>query len=564
LRAGAVSARGKGNRMAATEFTLFAPYNEEAALLADFTDWEPKAMKKDEHGVFRVTVDLEDGDYRYKFRVRSKSWFLEENAWVDVVDPYARRVEDAEQESGIVSVRGGERVTDTYEWQHDGAHLPADHELVIYELHVGDFSGGPGDEGAKSGFQDVIAKLDYLSDLGVNAIELMPIEEYPGEHSWGYNPRHFFAPESSYGGPEDLKALIDACHARGMRVIKDGVYNHAEASSPLTQIDHDYWFFHEPQDADNNWGPEFNYEHYDENLETFPARRFVGDSIRYWVAEYHFDGIRFDAAKQLDNYDMMRWVVEMSKEVASPKPFYTVAEHIPEDPAMVGDGPMDGTWHESFYHTLNDLLTGKGLDMERLKDALDGRRRGFAGATSLVNYLSSHDHGHLMRSLGEAGILGEEAFRRARLGAALVMTAFGVPMIWMGDEFGEFNENVTDPNKLEWRLLGNEDNASLHALFRGLIRLRTSNAALQSPNLEFFHENPEAGVLAYVRWNDEGSRVAVVANLTGETRGGYPVPDMPADGTWHEWTRNFDAHVEGGVLTLDLGPYEAFVFVHAP
>ena len=124
-------------------------------------------------------------------------------------------------------------------------------------MHVGDFSGGEDDPYPRGNYQHVIEKLDYLCELGINAIELMPIKEYPGDYSWGYNPRYFLATESSYGSTEDLKRLIDECHARGIRIIIDGIYNHSEASSPLTQIDHDYWYHHEPRDPDNNWGPEF-------------------------------------------------------------------------------------------------------------------------------------------------------------------------------------------------------------------------------------------------------------------------------------------------------------------
>lgn len=198
-------------------------------------------MKKGEDGYFRVTVDLEDGEYQYKFRVQSKSWFFEPDQAVDVTDPYATDVDGkSETENGIVRIKGGERIVDTYVWMHDDKPLPPDHELVIYELHIADFSGGEDDPKVRGKYVHVIEKLDYLCELGINAIELMPVKEYPGNYSWGYNPRHFFATESSYGTTADLKHLIDECHARGIRVMIDGIYNHSEASAPLTQIAHDY------------------------------------------------------------------------------------------------------------------------------------------------------------------------------------------------------------------------------------------------------------------------------------------------------------------------------------
>jgi 1,4-alpha-glucan branching enzyme len=547
----------------AIEFKLFAPYNNAASLIGSFSNWEPIPMEKGKDGYFRVSVELEDGSYGYKFRVQSKSWFFEPDQWVDVTDPCATDVDGkSADENGIVRIKGGDRVLDTYVWQHDDQPLPPDHELVIYELHVSDFSGGENDPKSRGQFVHVIEKLDYLCELGINAIELMPIKEYPGDYSWGYNPRHFFATESSYGATADLKQLIDECHARGIRVLMDGIYNHSEASSPLTQIDHDYWYHHEPRDPDNNWGPEFNYEHYDENLDTYPARRFIGDTVRFWIQEYHIDGIRYDAARQIANYDFMHWIAQETKQTAGMKPFYNIAEHIPETTSITNaDGPMDGCWHDSFYHCVLAHLCGDTFDLEQLKDVLDCKRQGFMGTTNVVNYLTNHDHNHVMVELGDRQIFGEEAFRRVKLGVVLMMTAIGVPMIWMGEEFGEYKPKTPDAAKIDWTLLGGDLNRGLFEFYKGLIGLRKTNQALYTANIEFFHENPESKVLAYTRWNEEGSRVGVVANFSDQFLAGYAVSNFPEDGTWHEWTGNYDVPVSEHRLVTDLGPYEAKVFV---
>jgi len=542
------------------EFNLFAPYNKGAALIGSFSNWEEIPMKKGKDGYFRTKVELKDGVYQYKFRVQSKSWFFEPDQWVDVTDPYATDVDN--KENGVARIKGGERIVDTYVWQHDDKPLPADRELVIYELHVGDFSGGEDDPYARGKYKHVIEKLDYLCELGINAIELLPVKEYPGDYSWGYNSRHFFATESSYGTTEGLKNLIDECHARGIRVLMDGIYNHSEASAPLTQIDHDYWYHHEPRDPDNSWGPEFNYELYDEKLETYPARRFAGDTVRYWIQEYHIDGIRYDAARQIANYDFMHWIVQQAKETASMKPFYNVAEHIPETTSITNvDGPMDGCWHDSFYHCILEHICGETFDLERLKDVIDCKRQGFMGTTNVVNYLTNHDHNHLLVELGDRNIFDEAAFKRAKLGAAILMTAIGVPLIWMGEEFGEYKPKAQDSAKIEWMLLGNDLNRSLFEYYKGLITLRKSNHALYTENIDFFHENPEAKVLAYTRWNDEGSRVVVVANFSENFLGGYHIPNFPEAGKWHEWTGNYDVESGDDGIMVDLGEYEAKVFV---
>jgi 1,4-alpha-glucan branching enzyme len=543
------------------EFKLFAPYNKGAALIGSFSNWEDIPMEKDEEGYFRTQVELEDGAYQYKFRVQSKSWFLEADQWVDVVDPYATDIDDPTQ-NGVVRIKDGSRIIDTYVWKHDDKPLPADRELVIYEMHVADFSGGEADPLARGQYKHVVEKLDYLVELGINAIELMPLKEYPGDYSWGYNPRYFFAAESSYGTTEELKNLIDECHGRGIRVIIDGIYNHSEASSPLTQIDHDYWYHHEPRDPDNNWGPEFNYEFYDENLGTFPARRFAGDTVRFWIQEYHLDGIRFDAARQIANYDFMHWIVQEAKNAAGPKPFYAVAEYIPDNPSITNlDGPMDGCWHDSFYHCIIPQLCGDFFDLEQLKDVIDCKRQGYLGATNVVNYLTNHDHDRLFAELGSCGILDEAAFKRAKLGAVVLMTAVGVPLIWMGEEFGEYKAKTIEQAKIDWTLLGNDMNKGLWEYYKGLIHLRKNNQALYTENIEFFHEDPESKVFAYTRWNDEGSRVVVVANWSENYLAGYSVPHFPENGTWHEWTGNYDIESGDNNIMIDLPEYEAKVFV---
>lgn len=543
------------------EFKLFAPYNKGAALIGTFSNWEEIPMEKGEDGFFRTQVELEDGSYQYKFKIQSKSWFVEPDQWIEIVDPYATDIDNPTQ-NGIVRIKDGDRIVDTYVWKHDDKPLPSDRELVIYELHVADFSGGEDDPYARGKYKHVVEKLDYLCDLGINAIELMPIKEYPGDYSWGYNPRYFFATESSYGTTEGLKNLIDECHGRGIRVIMDGIYNHSESSSPLTQIDHDLWYHHSPRDPDNNWGPEFNYDLYDENLDLKPAWDFIGDVVRFWVQEYHIDGIRYDAARQIANYDFLHWIAKEAKQAAGPKPFYNIAEFIPDNPSITNvDGPMDGCWHDSFYHCIIEYLCGEPVDLENLKDIIDCKRQGYMGTTNVVNYLTNHDHNHVMAELGDRGILDEAAFKRAKLGAAIVMTAVGVPLLWMGEEFGEYKYKTIEQAKIDWTLLGNDSNSGLFQYYKGLIHLRKENHALYTENIEFFHEDPELKVLAYTRWNDEGSRVVVVVNFSDNYLAGYSVPNFPANGNWHEWTGNYDVESGDNNIILDLAEYEAKVLV---
>jgi 1,4-alpha-glucan branching enzyme len=148
------------------EFQLFAPYNKGAALIGSFSDWKDIPMEKGEDGYFRTQVELEDGVYQYKFRVQSKSWFFEPINGLKSLTPTPQTSMTPAQ-NGNVRIKDGERIVDTYVWKHDDKPLPADHELVIYEVHVGDFSGGEDDPYARGKYKHVVEKLDYLADLGL-------------------------------------------------------------------------------------------------------------------------------------------------------------------------------------------------------------------------------------------------------------------------------------------------------------------------------------------------------------------------------------------------------------
>lgn len=263
------------------EFRLFAPRIECVHLTGSFNSWKDIPMTKNEiTGEFLTTVDLEDGEYLYKFRVLSQ----------DIIDPYATRVENEEQ-GAILTIKQGKKVNgNEYIWKYDGKNLPENKDLIIYELFLADFT----DEGT---LRSAMKKLDYLSnELGINCIELMPIQAFLLGHDWGYTTKYFFSVEPSYGSSEDLKMFVDECHGHGIRVLIDAVFNHSHTDCPLNKLDPTYWYYqssHHPKHPEEIWGPEFNYEFRDEkhgNLR--PALTFIGDVIRFWIEEYHIDGIR--------------------------------------------------------------------------------------------------------------------------------------------------------------------------------------------------------------------------------------------------------------------------------
>ncbi|MDZ7967720.1 MAG: alpha-amylase family glycosyl hydrolase [Nostoc sp. DedSLP03] len=550
-----------------TEFSLFAPRNKGAALIGSFSDWKEIPMSKGEDGYFRTKIKLEDGVYQYKFRIQTKSPNFALDEWINIIDPKATDVDETEK-YGIVRIQDGQRIVDNYLWQNNEMPLPDNRELVIYEIHVADFTGDEIDFNERGKYLGIIAKLDYLCELGINAIELMPVNEYPGDYNWGYKVRHFFATESSYGSTKDLKRLIDECHGRGIRVFMDGIYNHTDEECPLILIDRNYWYYehkHYPEDPDNYWGPEFNYDNYDKNLNIKPAWEYVGDVVKFWIQEYHIDGIRFDAVRQLANFEFFNWLTKEAKNYAAPKQFYNIAEHIPDTNTVVKpNGPLDACWHESFRYFLVPYICGKSFELEQLKQILDPKQQGYAIATNVINYLATHDRERVLRELGNCGIFDAAAFERAKLAAAVLMTAMGIPMLWMGEEFGEYqqkSEDVTKPQKINWSLLSNGQNHDLFEYYQKLIALRKETPALQSDNIKFFYENAAEKVLAYTRWNEQNSHIVVVVNFSDQNLNQYKISSFPTAEYWRDWVSNQEVKSQEDGLVTDLSSYTAKIFV---
>ncbi len=552
-------------------FELLAPYNEKVSLMGSWNNWKRAPMKKSDEGIWRTNIALEDGDYEYKFEVISKSYFAAGQTMA-VADPMSMEYTLDSHENSILRIRDGKRSKTTYQWLHDEKPLPPNAELIIYEMHVGDFRGGQGDTHDKPGtFATLIEKLDYLADLGINAIELMPINEFPGNHSWGYAQRSIYAVENSYGTPDELCQLVDECHARGIRVIHDAVYNHMETEAPLTKIDYSYWFYEQNMDeASLHFGPKFNYEHFDENMQRWPARDHVMNAMKMWISTFHMDGIRFDCTRAIRYYELLRWFSDEAHKTEGFKPFYTIAEHIPQDGTIAAvDGPVDAAWHDNFYRQLNATLLGtryEGRDpflTDEVLRVMDVRQDGFGGPLNTIHYLTNHDQERTMYLLGTAGgVFDDAAFRRAKLGATLLMTAPGIPMIWMGEELGQPTDKSIDPRPLQWDLLKNERNQDLFNHYKKLTHLRKSNPALYSDSFEPVLNLPGREILGYKRWTNDGNVVVTVANLTHYYAGPFEIQNAGLeDGTWHEMIFGYDVQVTGGVLSDTLGESEAKVYV---
>jgi maltooligosyltrehalose trehalohydrolase len=357
-------------------------------------------------------------------------------------------------------------------WQPQGVHAPSrlvDHgafrwsdsgfqarpfsAALVYELHVGTFSP----EGT---FEAAIARLDHLSKLGVTHIELMPVADFPGRFGWGYDGVALFAPRHAYGGPEGLKRLVDACHARGLAVILDVVYNHFGPSGNYLPQFGPYL----SERHKTPWGAAVNLDgpHSDE------VRRFVCDNALYWFRDYHVDGLRLDAVHALVDLSAIHLLEQLATEVEAlaahlGRELTLIAESDLNDPRVVrpreiGGYGIDAQWSDDFHHALHTVLTGERsgyyVDFGSIADLATalknayvyaGKRSEFRlrrhgrppsglSAHRFLGYSQTHDQvGN--RALGDR-LIHLCGLERARLAAALVLTAPFVPLLFQGEEFG--------------------------------------------------------------------------------------------------------------------------------
>ena len=331
-------------------------------------------------------------------------------------------------------------------------------DLVIYELHVGTFT-------AEGTFDAVHARLDSLRDLGITAIEIMPVAQFPGARSWGYDGVFPFAVQDSYGGPEGLKRLVEACHRRGLAVFLDSIYNHFGPEGMILTEFGPYL----TEKSKSDWGAALNFD--DKGCDA--VRAFVLDNVRMWVGEYRFDGLRLDAADQI--YDrspnpILREVAEVAHRAGAKlgRPVHVFAEtDLNDAPRFLGAADrggyaLDGHWTDDFHHAAHSTLSGEKNGY--YEDFASGppalvkvfnsvfvnngtyspfrdRRHGapadeFAG-DRFVAFTQNHDQvGNRAKSDRCAASMPPEAVRCA---VGMLLLAPRLPLLFMGQEYGETN-----------------------------------------------------------------------------------------------------------------------------
>ena len=327
-------------------------------------------------------------------------------------------------------------------------------EYIIYELHVGTFS-------PQGTFDGAISGLDYLCELGITAVELMPVAQFPGERNWGYDGTYPFAPQNSYGGPDGLKRLVDACHCRGLAVVLDVVYNHL---GPEGNYLHSFG----PYFTDRYrtpWGEAVNFDGPDSD----PVRHYFIANALYWLTEYHIDALRLDAVHGIYDFSARHFLRELAETVhrqgeALGRQVHVIAESDLNDVRLInppesGGYGLDAQWNDDFHHALWALLTGERAgyygDFGRFSDLVKAFREGFVysggysayrrrrhgsssaevPASRLVVFSQNHDQvGNRLR--GERS--GEQlTLQQLKLAAATVLLSPYLPLLFMGEEYGE-------------------------------------------------------------------------------------------------------------------------------
>ncbi len=519
-----------------TTFRVWAPHADMVFVTGDFNSWteDDLELEREENGYWAGTTDLAKEGEQYKYVIWNNGNKYLRN------DPYALEVTNSDGNSIIRKL--------DFDWEGDDFQLPTWNSLVIYELHVGTFNRKQPDQVGT--FDDVIEKLPYLRDLGINCIELLPVAEFAGGISWGYNPAHLFAIEQDYGGPDGLYRLVKEAHKHGIGIIMDVVYNH------LGPSDVDLWQFDGWSENDKG-GIYFYNDHRSETPwgDTRPdygrpeVRQYFRDNALMWIEKYHCDGLRMDATSYIRyeggglgmDTEIIEGIIlmrDINSEIRSKYPqVLTIAEDLKGQDLItnnIEDGGIGyGTqWDMKFVHPVREALISpddSGRNLQAVVDALSYRYGN--DVFSRVVYTESHDE----VANGKARVPeeihpgdAESAFakKRAILGLVLVMTAPGIPMIFQGQEFLE-DEYFKDHEGLDWSKY--EKLKGIHQLSADLIGLRTGShegtQGLRGQEIEILHQNQETGVLAYKRMNsgDHPEPVLVILNFSHQDFEGYGI-----------------------------------------
>lgn len=556
--------------------TLYAPDKEYVALKGSWNSEYPHGeLMNYDNGTWWYENNLNLGEHSYQFNIEGVK---------DIADPWSKDVMWVDPNGGWETGYYGHALSlfdvgsDLYEWGDEAFIRPEQNEVVIYELHIGDFMSDGENHGT---FNDVTEKIesDYFNDLGINAIQLMPVNEFEGGYSWGYNPSFYMAPETSYGTPDELKTLIDAAHQKGIAVLMDVVFDHLWGSSPLFQLyqpPNNYeWDAHDYDDCpyfqDNGfewiWG--YKLDHWKER-----TRKHIDDVLYHWINEYHMDGFRFDYTEGIGwDSESQFGSNHYANMLSSDDPtLILIAE---EDNAyQISNSGYDAGWDYSFHHMMFANLVGINYeghwygDMSDMAGHIDAFSQGYSDHTGQLIYTESHDEPRVVYECTEYQDYSyEEAYSISELGMVILMTVEGTPMIYMGQELGQSSiTSHLDPQPMQWDNLSSEETQDLYNNYATLIDLRKHRIALKENNLVVKFQNSGDKTISYWRISGEDEFV-IVANFDDNDH--TLNLEFPHPGDWFNVLLNSSISIESNyygnytipartahIFTSDLGEEE--------
>jgi glycosidase len=585
------------NNGASAIFNLYAPNKKSVTLLGDFNNWTVSSKYTMTNSIdgtrWWVQVDNLDPsvEYAYEYLIDSK---------IKVADPYSHKILDSANDKYINSSvypnikaypngKGSGIVSDiqysapAYTWQTTNFIPPAPKNLVIYELLVRDFV-------ATHSYQTLIDTLNYLTNLGVNAIELMPVNEFEGNDSWGYNSNFMFALDKYYGTPNAYKAFIDACHAKGIAVIQDIVLEDQFGSSPMVQM---YWNAATNAPAANSpWFDQTNMHPdavgYQLNHESAATQYFTKNVMQYWMQQYKIDGFRFDEAKGYTQtnsgnsesawaaYDPSRVAIweNYNTFMKSLNPnFYVILEYFAvnqEESILANQGMMMWTNLSSAGEQATmGYATNPSWDLSGLfYDAY-----GFTAPYNLVAYFESHDEERLQfkneaygNSSGNYNTQNiPTGLQRDEMGAVFMFSSPGPKMLWQFGERG-YDVSINDASTggrlgdkpPRWNYMSDPNRHHLYQIYAQMIKMKIKNPVFASTKFSY----NLLGSIKFIQLLDPTNNVEVIGNFDV-----IPQPaviSFPSTGTWYDNITGTSISITSLPYNVTLAPGEYHLYSNTP
>ena len=569
---------------------LWAPLKEFVYVLGDFNNWQLSndyQMKKDGDYFWLDIPNLENGkEYAFQYLIDGN---------LKIADPYTEKILDPWNDSyinettypnlktypsgkteGIVSVlQPGQ---EEYQWTVNDFTSPEKGKTVIYEMLIRDFT-------EQHTYAAVIEKLDYLEDLRINVLELMPVNEFEGNSSWGYNPSFYFAPDKYYGPKNELKRLIDECHKRGIAVVIDMVLNHSYGQSPFVQM---YWDASNNRPAANNpwYNQQSNFQNpdaqwgYDFNHESIYTRELVDSINSFWINEYKVDGFRFDFTKGFSNtvygpsdwgsaYDAARIanLKRMADEIWKRKPdAFVIFEHLADNYEEKELAAYDILLWGNMNYNYNEASMGFNQNGQSdLKGAIYSERDW--SKPNLVTYMESHDEERLMYKNLQYGN-SEGSYSIKELGTALdrmeLNSVFFIPlpgpkMIWQFGELGydysiDSNGGRLSEKPVRWDYLDEKNRTDLFQVMAKLNELKQQYDVFSPDNTSY----SLAGATKWYKLSKGNNHVVGLGNF--DVTDNNIAVTFPSAGKYYEFFSGDSIEIENTnqTFTFAAGEYRLY------